>query len=117
MWRLASPRRGWCDRPRCRCRSRGLLSSFPCLQYALCICVCLCKPRRKLGPMFTLAFWRATLERVISSIAGGALSVLGADVFGVFDVDFKGVASVALGAGLVSLLKALVVGKATDGGP
>src|SRR5690242_15041637 len=67
--------------------------------------------------MFTLAFWRATLERVISSIAGGALAALGSDWFGVFDVDFGKVASVALLAGLVSLLKALLVGKATDGGP
>lgn len=67
--------------------------------------------------MFTLAFWRATLERVLSSIAGGALAALGSDAIGVFDVDFSKVASVALLAGLVSLLKALVVGKATDGGP
>lgn len=67
--------------------------------------------------MFTLAFWRATLERVLSSVAGGALAALGSDALGVFDVDFGKVASVALLAGLVSLLKALVVGKATDGGP
>lgn len=67
--------------------------------------------------MLTLAFWRATLERVISSIAGGALAALGSDALGVFDVDFGKVASVALLAGLVSLLKALIVGKATDGGP
>ena len=67
--------------------------------------------------MFTLAFWRATLERVISSVAGGALAALGSDALGVFDVDFGKVASVALLAGLVSLLKALIVGKATDGGP
>ena len=67
--------------------------------------------------MFTLAFWRATLERVLSSVAGGALAALGSDALGVFDVDFGKVASVALLAGLVSLLKAIVVGKATDGGP
>jgi hypothetical protein len=67
--------------------------------------------------MFTLTFWRATLERVLSSIAGGALAALGSDALGVFDVDFGKVASVALLAGLVSLLKALIVGKVTDGGP
>ena len=67
--------------------------------------------------MLTLAFWRATLERVVSSIAGGALAALGSDALGVFDVDFAKVASVALLAGLVSLLKALLVGKVTDGGP
>ena len=67
--------------------------------------------------MLTKAFWQAAAERVVSSIAGGALAALGSDAIGVFDVDFGKVASVALLAGLVSLLKALIVGKATDGGP
>lgn len=66
--------------------------------------------------MFTLAFWKGTIERVVASIAGGALSVIGADVFGVVQADWVGIASVALGAGVVSLLKALAAGS-KDGNP
>lgn len=66
--------------------------------------------------MFTLAFWRATAERAIASVAGGALSVIGADVFGVVEADWQGIASVALGAGVVAILKALAVGY-KDGNP
>ena len=66
--------------------------------------------------MLTLAFWKATAERVIASVAGGALAVIGADQFGVVQADWQGIASVALGAGVVSLLKALAFG-ASDGNP
>ena len=66
--------------------------------------------------MFTLVFWKATFERVIASIAGGALSIIGADAFGVVQADWQGIASVALGAGVVSLLKALAFGS-RDGNP
>ena len=66
--------------------------------------------------MFTLVFWKATFERIIASIAGGALAIIGADTFGVVQADWLGIASVALGAGVVSLLKALAVG-AKDGNP
>lgn len=66
--------------------------------------------------MLTLAFWKATAERVVSSVAGGALAIIGADQFGVVHADWQGIASVALGAGVVSLLKALAVGS-SDGNP
>lgn len=66
--------------------------------------------------MFTKAFWKATAERTIASVAGGALSVIGADTFGALDADWVGIASVAAGAGVVSLLKALAVGY-KDGNP
>lgn len=66
--------------------------------------------------MFTLAFWKATAERVVASIAGGALSVIGADAFGVVQADWIGIASIAGGAGVVALLKALAVGH-KDGNP
>ena len=66
--------------------------------------------------MFTRKFWKATAERSIASVAGGALSVIGADAFGVLDADWVGIASVALGAGVVSVLKALAAG-ASDGNP
>lgn len=66
--------------------------------------------------MFTRKFWKATAERAIASIAGGALSVIGVDAFGVIEADWVGICSVALGAGVVSVLKALAAG-AYDGNP
>ncbi|MDR6794355.1 hypothetical protein J2X12_002908 [Pseudarthrobacter oxydans] len=66
--------------------------------------------------MFTLAFWKGTAERVVASTAGGALAAIGADSFGVIQADWQGIASLALGAGVISLLKALAAG-AKDGNP
>ena len=66
--------------------------------------------------MWTKSFWKATAERAVASVAGGALSVIGADVFGVVEADWQGIASVALGAGVVAVLKALAVGY-KDGNP
>jgi hypothetical protein len=66
--------------------------------------------------MWSKAFWKATTERVIASIAGGALGAIGAETFGVVEADWLGIASVAAGAGVVSLLKALAVGY-KDGNP
>ena len=60
-------------------------------------------------------FWKATTERVIASVAGGALAVVGADAFNVLDTDWQGVAAVAAGAGIVSLLKAVAAGAGGDG--
>lgn len=66
--------------------------------------------------MWTRAFWKATAERTVASVAGGALSAIGFDTFGVIEADWVGIASVALGAGVVALLKALAVGY-KDGNP
>ncbi|MGN6413775.1 holin [Flexivirga sp.] len=63
------------------------------------------------------AFWEATGERVVSSVAGGALGVLGAGAVGALDVDWQNVASVAVGAGIVSLLKALAASSVNGDGP
>mgnify|MGYP006193196925 CR=1 FL=1 len=63
--------------------------------------------------IWTATFWKATAERVIASSAGGALSAVGTDLFGILDVDGIGVLSLAGGAGLVSLLKALAAIKVT----
>lgn len=63
------------------------------------------------------AFWLATSERVIASIAGGALSAIGTDAFDILEMDAQAVTSIALGAGLVSLLKALAAGQIGDRGP
>lgn len=66
--------------------------------------------------MWTKLFWKDTAERVISTGAQAAIGVLTADgVLGVADVDFKGAASIVALAAAVSLLKALVAGKAVGG--
>ena len=62
--------------------------------------------------IWTKGFWKGTAERVIASTAGGALSALGTDTFGILDVDARATLSLALGAGLVSLLKAIATGAA-----
>lgn len=62
-------------------------------------------------------FWKATEERVISSVAGGALGVLGAGAVGALDVDWKNVVSVGVGAGIVSLLKAIAAANVNGDGP
>ena len=66
--------------------------------------------------MWSKAFWKATSERAIASVAGGALSVITVDTFGAVEADWLGIASVALGAGVVAVLKALAVGY-KDGNP
>jgi tetrahydromethanopterin S-methyltransferase subunit C len=64
--------------------------------------------------MFTRAFWKDTVERVVASAAGGALTALGLDVVNVLDTDWKVVVGSAAGTGLVSLLKALVARNVND---
>jgi hypothetical protein len=67
--------------------------------------------------MFTKKFWQATAERVISSVAGGALSAIGTDAFDILEMDARAVVSIALGAGLVSLLKAFAANNIGAPGP
>ena len=63
------------------------------------------RPAQPLEPeLFTLAFWKDTAERVVSSAAGGALASI--PIAG--DVDFKSLLTGAGVTALVSLLKALV---------
>ena len=58
--------------------------------------------------MFTRAFWIATAERVIASVAGGILAVMAADGFDLLAADWQGVLAAGGLAGAVSLLKAIV---------
>lgn len=57
--------------------------------------------------MFTLSFWKDTAERVVSSAAGGALTIGGLDGADILNADARIYVGAALGTGLVSLLKAL----------
>lgn len=63
--------------------------------------------------IWSKGFWKGAAERVVASTAGGAVAVLGADLFGAFETDWQGVLSVAVGAGIFSLLKALASTGAT----
>ena len=66
--------------------------------------------------MFTLAFWRATAERAISTGAQSALLILGADQINVVEADWAVVAGFAAGGAALTVLKALAFG-GKDGNP
>lgn len=67
--------------------------------------------------MWTLAFWKATAERAISTAAQSAILVFGADQVNALDADWKTVAGFALGGAVLSALKSLAVNAATGDGP
>lgn len=54
--------------------------------------------------IFTRAFWSYAGERAIKTVAQAALAVIGTGAVGILSVDWQGVVSVALMAGLVSVL-------------
>lgn len=66
--------------------------------------------------MFTLAFWKATSERAISTAAQSALLILGADQLNVVSVDWLTVAGFATGGAVLTVIKALAFGL-KDGNP
>ncbi len=66
--------------------------------------------------MFTLAFWRATAERSISTAAQSALLILGADQINVVSVDWPVIAGFAAGGAALTVIKALAFG-GKDGNP
>lgn len=58
--------------------------------------------------MFSVKFWKATAERVISSFAGGVIAFWATgEGMNLFEVSFQDSLGVGLGAAAVSLLKAL----------
>lgn len=67
--------------------------------------------------MFTLAFWMATLERGVKTLAQSAAALLVVDGLGILTVDWASVSSVAGLAGIVSVLTSVGIGAATDGTP
>lgn len=66
--------------------------------------------------MFTLAFWKATAERALSTAAQSALLIIGADQINVVNVDWLGIAGFAAGGAALTIIKALAFG-GKDGNP
>ena len=66
--------------------------------------------------MFTLAFWRATAERAISTAAQSALLIIGADQFNVVSVDWLTIAGFSAGGAALTVIKAMAFG-GKDGNP
>jgi hypothetical protein len=58
--------------------------------------------------MFNLIFWQYAGERSIKTVAQAALAFLGTGSIGLFTIDWTSLASVSLGAGLLSLLTSIV---------
>lgn len=67
--------------------------------------------------MFTRAFWRATLERSLSTAAQAALLAVGADQINALHADWQMIGGFAAGGFALALLKAIATAAVTDGGP
>jgi len=61
--------------------------------------------------MFTTTFWSYAGERAIKTVAQAALAFLGTGTVGLFTIDWTSLASVSLGAGLLSILTSIVTKK------
>jgi hypothetical protein len=60
---------------------------------------------------FSLEFWSYAGERSIKTVAQAAIAFLGSGSVGLFTIDWAGLASVSLGAGLLSLLTSVAFKK------
>lgn len=67
--------------------------------------------------MWTLAFWKATAERAVSTAAQSAILVFGADQINALEADWSTVGGFALGGAVLAVCKALAVNAATGNGP
>jgi len=61
--------------------------------------------------MFSIQFWQYAGERAIKTVAQAALAFLGTGTVGLFTIDWYSLASVSLGAGLLSILTSIVTKK------
>lgn len=58
-------------------------------------------------PIFTKVWWVAALIRALRTVAQVAVSLIGVDLVGVLAVDWGGVLSVSIVAGIVSILTSI----------
>lgn len=61
--------------------------------------------------MFTKEFWSYSGERAIKTVAQSAIAFLGSGSVGLFTIDWVSLASVSLGAGLLSILTSVAFKK------
>lgn len=61
--------------------------------------------------IFSFEFWSYAGERAVKTVAQSALAVLGSGSVGLFTVDWVNLASVSLGAGLLSILTSIAFKK------
>jgi hypothetical protein len=62
--------------------------------------------------IFSVEFWRDYAgERAIKTVAQSAIAVLGTGSIGLFAIDWVSLASVSLGAGLLSILTSVAFKK------
>ena len=67
--------------------------------------------------MFTLTFWKATLERTVGTFAATVLGLAGTDTIGMLSLDWVQIFSASgIIAGL-TVLKCITVAAGTDGSP
>jgi len=59
--------------------------------------------------IMTVAFWKMAGERAIKTVAQSALAFIGSGTVGLFDLNWPNLLSVALGAGLLSILTSIAV--------
>ena len=61
--------------------------------------------------MFSWEFWNYAGERAIKTVAQAAIAYIGSGTVGLFEIDWTGMASVSLGAGLLSVLTSVATKK------
>ena len=61
--------------------------------------------------LFSWEFWNYAGERSVKTVAQAAIAFLGSGSVGLFTIDWAGLASVSLGAGLLSLLTSIAFKK------
>jgi hypothetical protein len=66
--------------------------------------------------MRTRKFWEDAGERTIRTIAQSLLALMGTDALGIVGLDWMQMGSVAIGAGLMSLLTSIVASGVGDKG-
>jgi hypothetical protein len=59
--------------------------------------------------VMTVAFWKMAGERAIKTVAQSALAFIGSGSVGLFDLNWPNLLSVALGAGLLSILTSIAI--------
>jgi hypothetical protein len=57
---------------------------------------------------FSIEFWSYAGERSLKTVAQAALAFLGSGSIGLFAIDWVSLASVSLGAGLLSVLTSVI---------